>query len=154
MDVGDDEGVGLAEHRAKAEVNGYLIVFTMLFDSMDFSSTEGGYYYYTKEDLSNDQIWSLVETMSTDFQQQYGARRGARSANTIISRVTRIDGKKTLQMLYNGACAHDGDLKHANVISTDPFDEVMEGFWSSGIRKFKESEPSSCSSSDDDEGSS
>jgi len=112
---------------------------------LDFSSTEGGYYYYTKEDLSTDEIWSLVETMSTDFRQQYGTCRGARSANAIISRVTRIDGKKTLRMLYNGACARVDNLKHASVISTDPFDEVMEGLRGSGIRKFN-------GSSSDDEG--
>ncbi len=113
----------------------WYIGCTMLFNSMDFGYTEGGYYSILTTDEMHV-VWKRRDVMKDEFRDKYKNCRGAGSSRTIIS-IIREDG--TMEKRYDDdELVCDGSLQ--TVISTDSTSTMFDSLIGSSISKFRVSE--------------
>ena len=79
----------------------WFVQFSMLFDSMEFGTTEGGYFRVVSTDNEN-KVWDLADKMEKSFTYKYARCKGARGHRTIIS---SVDGDKLTMMHNSDICA-------------------------------------------------
>ena len=94
----------MSDSETTQEITKYFIQYSSLFDSMDFSKVEGGYYTILTTNNLQD-IWDKVEVMR-EKMETYQHCHGMGNTRIFIARFKK-DDDKTFEVVFNDDYAYE-----------------------------------------------